>query len=133
MNYKIGVISGDGIGPEIVREARKVLDAVCKKYGHEFTYTDLLLGGASIDVHGVPLTDETIENAKKCDAVLMGSIGGDANITVTATKTAKQYDVTVTGNGAADVTAAAKATYGTDYTYTLKITAGSTEITSELQ
>ena len=78
MNYKIGVISGDGIGPEIVREARKVLDAVCKKYGHEFTYTDLLLGGASIDVHGVPLTDETIENAKKCDAVLMGSIGGDA-------------------------------------------------------
>ena len=41
MNYKIGVISGDGIGPEIVREARKVLDAVCKKYGHEFTYTDL--------------------------------------------------------------------------------------------
>ena len=78
MNYKIGVISGDGIGPEIVREARKVLDAVCKKYEHEFTYTDLLLGGASIDVHGVPLTDETIENAKKCDAVLMGSIGGDA-------------------------------------------------------
>ena len=71
-------ISGDGIGPEIVREARKVLDAVCKKYGHEFTYTDLLLGGSSIDVHGVPLTDETIEEAKKCDAVLMGSIGGDA-------------------------------------------------------
>ena len=78
MNYKIGVISGDGIGPEIVREARKVLDAVCKKYGHEFDYTDLLLGGASIDVHGAPLTEETIEQAKKCDAVLMGSIGGDA-------------------------------------------------------
>ena len=78
MNYKIGVISGDGIGPEIVREARKVLDAVCKKYGHEFDYTHLLLGGASIDVHGVPLTEETIEQAKKCDAVLMGSIGGDA-------------------------------------------------------
>ena len=72
------MISGDGIGPEIVREARKVLDAVCKKYGHEFDYTDLLLGGASIDVHGVPLTEETIEQAKKCDAVLMGSIGGDA-------------------------------------------------------
>ena len=78
MNYKIGVISGDGIGPEIVREARKVLDAVCKKYGHEFDYTDLLLGGASIDVHGVPLTDETVAKAKACDAVLMGSIGGDA-------------------------------------------------------
>ena len=78
MNYKIGVISGDGIGPEIVREARKVLDAVSRKYGHEFIYTDLLLGGASIDVHGVPLTEETIETAKTCDAVLMGSIGGDA-------------------------------------------------------
>ena len=78
MNYKIGVISGDGIGPEIVREARKVLDAVCKKYGHEFDYTDLLLGGASIDVNGVPLTEETLEQAKKSDAVLMGSIGGDA-------------------------------------------------------
>ena len=78
MNYKIGVISGDGIGPEIVREARKVLDAVCKKYVHEFDFTDLLLGGVSIDVHGVPLTEETIEQAKKCDAVLMGSIGGDA-------------------------------------------------------
>lgn len=78
MEYKVGVISGDGIGPEIVREARKVLDAVSRKYGHEFIYTDLLLGGASIDVHGVPLTEETIETAKTCDAVLMGSIGGDA-------------------------------------------------------
>lgn len=78
MNCKIGVISGDGIGPEIVREARKVLDAVAEKYGHSFDYTELLLGGASIDVHGVPLTDETVEKAKACDAVLMGSIGGDA-------------------------------------------------------
>ncbi len=78
MDYRIGVIPGDGIGPEIVREARKTLDAVCAKYGHHFTYTELLLGGASIDVHGVPLTEETIEAAKGCDAVLMGSIGGDA-------------------------------------------------------
>lgn len=78
MEYRIGLIHGDGIGPEIVDEAKKVLDAVCEKYGHKFEYTNLLLGGASIDVHGVPLTDETIEEAKKCDAVLMGSIGGDA-------------------------------------------------------
>ena len=78
MEFKIGLIRGDGIGPEIVAEAKKVLDAVCKKYGHSFTYSELLLGGASIDVHGVPLTDETIEEAKICDAVLMGSIGGDA-------------------------------------------------------
>ncbi len=78
MNCKIGVISGDGIGPEIVREARKVLDAVAAKYGHTFSYEELLMGGASIDVYGVPLTDETLAAAKGCDAVLMGSIGGDA-------------------------------------------------------
>ncbi len=78
MEYKIGLIHGDGIGPEIVNEAKKVLDTVCEKYGHSFSYSNLLLGGASIDVHGVPLTDETIEEAKTCDAVLMGSIGGDA-------------------------------------------------------
>ena len=78
MECKITVISGDGIGPEIVREAKKVLDAVANKYGHTFNYTDVLMGGASIDVHGVPLTDEAIETAKASDAVLMGSIGGDA-------------------------------------------------------
>jgi 3-isopropylmalate dehydrogenase len=78
MEYKLALIPGDGIGPEIVREAKKVLDRVCEKFGHTFTYTQLLLGGASIDVHGVPLTDETIEKAKASDAVLMGSIGGNA-------------------------------------------------------
>ncbi len=78
MGYRIAVIPGDGIGPEIVREARKVLDAAGKKYGFELDYTELLMGGASIDVHGVPLTDETIAAAKASDAVLMGSIGGDA-------------------------------------------------------
>lgn len=80
MNCRIGVISGDGIGPEIVREARKVLDRVAERYGHSFVYKELLLGGASINVHGVPLTEETIEQAKACDAVLMGSIGGDAKM-----------------------------------------------------
>ncbi len=78
MNRKIGLIYGDGIGPEIVREAKKVLDAVCAKYGHTFTYERLLLGGESIDANGYPLTDETVAAAKTCDAVLMGSIGGDA-------------------------------------------------------
>ena len=78
MNLKIGVIKGDGIGPEIVTEAMKVLNQVGKTYGHSFDYTQLLMGGASIDVHGVPLTDETVAAAKGCDAVLMGSIGGDA-------------------------------------------------------
>lgn len=78
MEYKIALIPGDGIGPEIVAEAKKVLDKVCEKYSHKFSYTEVLLGGASIDAHGVPLTDEAIAQAKASDAVLMGSIGGDA-------------------------------------------------------
>ena len=78
MECNIAVISGDGIGPEIVKEAKKVLDVIAEKYGHTFNYTEVLMGGASIDVHGVPLTEEAIETAKANDAVLMGSIGGDA-------------------------------------------------------
>lgn len=77
MNYQIGVISGDGIGPEIVREAKKVLNRVADFYGHTFQYEEILMGGVSIDACGVPLTDEAIEAAKASDAVLMGSIGGD--------------------------------------------------------
>lgn len=77
MKLNIGMIKGDGIGPEIVTEARKVLDRVAEVYGHECEYTELLMGGASIDVHGIPLTEETIQKAKQCDAILMGSIGGD--------------------------------------------------------
>ena len=77
MSYKLGVIPGDGIGPEVVAEARKVLDAVGKKYGHAFEYTEIDMGGCSIDKYGVPLTDEAIAAAKGSDAVLMGSIGGN--------------------------------------------------------
>lgn len=77
MRYRIGVISGDGIGPEIVAEARKVLDCIGEKYSHEFVYEEILMGGCSIDVTGVPLTDEAIAQAKASDAVLMGSIGGN--------------------------------------------------------
>ena len=84
MNYKIGVIPGDGIGPEIVKEARRVLDTAAEKYGFSLEYTELLMGGASIDVHGIPLTDETIAEAKTKDAVLMGSIGGDAKTSPSA-------------------------------------------------
>lgn len=78
MKYRIAVIPGDGIGPEIVEQACRVLDAAAAKYGFELEYTKLLMGGASIDANGVPLTDETIAQAKASDAVLMGSIGGDA-------------------------------------------------------
>lgn len=79
MTKNIAVIKGDGIGPEIVTEAMKVLDKVAEKYGHTFNYEQLLMGGCSIDVNGVPLTDETIEKAKAADAVLMGSIGGNTS------------------------------------------------------
>lgn len=79
MTKNIAVIKGDGIGPEIVTEAMKVLDKVAEKYGHKFNYEQLLMGGCSIDVNGVPLTDETIEKAKAADAVLMGSIGGNTS------------------------------------------------------
>ena len=77
MEKNIAVIKGDGIGPEIVTEAMKVLDKVAEKFGHRFHYEQLLMGGCSIDANGVPLTDETIERCKASDAVLMGSIGGD--------------------------------------------------------
>lgn len=78
MKMKVGVIKGDGIGPEIVDEALKVLDRIAETYGHSFSYIQLLMGGASIDVNGLPLTEETLAAAKTCDVVLMGSIGGDA-------------------------------------------------------
>lgn len=77
MDFKVGVIAGDGIGPEITREAQKVLDKVGEVYGHKFNYTPILMGGCSIDACGVPLTDEAIDACKASDSVLMGSIGGD--------------------------------------------------------
>ena len=77
MDYNVTVIPGDGIGPEIVREARKVLDRVGKVYGHSFGYTEILMGGCSIDAYGVPLTEEALETAGKSDAVLLGAVGGD--------------------------------------------------------
>ena len=77
MKLNIVCIPGDGIGPEIVTEAKKVLKKIEAVYGHEMQFEDILMGGASIDVHGVPLTDEAITTAKAADAVLMGSIGGN--------------------------------------------------------
>lgn len=77
MTRNIAVIKGDGIGPEIVNEAMKVLDSAAQKFGHTFNYTQLLMGGCSIDAYGEPLTDKTIAACKAADAVLMGSIGGN--------------------------------------------------------
>ena len=77
MEKNIAVIKGDGIGPEIVTEAMKVLDAVAKKYNHKFNYTEILMGGCSIDAYGVPLSDEALKIAKESDSVLLGAIGGN--------------------------------------------------------
>ncbi len=74
--YNVAVLPGDGIGPEIVAEAVKVLKAVGKKFGAEFALTEALVGGASIDAHGVPLTDEVLDLTLKSDAVLLGAVGG---------------------------------------------------------
>ena len=77
MKLNIVCIPGDGIGPEIVAQAKKVLEKVASVYGHEMIFTDILMGGASIDACGEPLTQEAIDTAKAADAVLMGSIGGN--------------------------------------------------------
>ncbi|WP_066715663.1 3-isopropylmalate dehydrogenase [Clostridium sp. Marseille-P299] len=77
MNYKIAVIPGDGIGPEIVREAKKILDKIATIYGHSFLYTEILMGGCSIDAYGVPLTEEALAVAKASDSVLLGAVGGN--------------------------------------------------------
>ncbi len=79
MNKNIALIKGDGIGPEIVNEAVKVLRIIEEKYNHSFTFTEILMGGASIDVHGEPLTQKALDIAKQSDSVLLGSIGGDTN------------------------------------------------------
>jgi len=74
-NKKILILKGDGIGPEVVEQALKVLDAVAQKYNHKFEYIEALIGGVAIDKFGVPLPDETLELAKSADAVLLGAVG----------------------------------------------------------
>ncbi len=76
MVKNIAVIKGDGIGPEIIDEAEKILNKIAEKYGHEFKYTDVMMGGCAIDTTGVPLPPKTIEVCKKSDSVLLGAVGG---------------------------------------------------------
>ena len=76
MRYQIAVIKGDGIRPEIVTEAMLVLEKVGAKFGHEFVFQEVLAGGCSIDVNGIPLTQETIDICKSADSVLLGAVGG---------------------------------------------------------
>ncbi len=77
MNAKIVLIPGDGIGPEIVGEAKKVLEHVAARFGHTFSFTEIDMGGCSIDKYGEPLTDENLEIAKNSDAILLGAVGGN--------------------------------------------------------
>ena len=76
MKYNIAVIHGDGIGPEVVGEALKVLDTIAEKYHHEFVYTPVLAGGCAIDAVGECLPQATIDACKAADAVLLGAVGG---------------------------------------------------------
>ena len=76
MQYNIAVVKGDGIGPEIVTEAMKTLEVVGQKFGHTFSFQEVLAGGCSIDANGIPLTQETIDLCKAADSVLLGAVGG---------------------------------------------------------
>jgi 3-isopropylmalate dehydrogenase len=78
MNATFVVLPGDGIGPEVTAEARRVLDAVAERFGHAFTYTEHLIGGCAIDEEGTPLPQRTIDAARSSDAVLLGAVGGPA-------------------------------------------------------
>ena len=76
MKFTVALIPGDGIGPDIVKEAVRVLDAVALTYGHEVTYKHLIAGGEAIDQTGKPLPEETLKEASSSDAVLLGAVGG---------------------------------------------------------
>ncbi len=86
MNYNIAVVKGDGIGPEIVTEAIKVLEVVGEKYGHSFNFTECLAGGCAIDEYGIPLPQETLDVCKSSDSVLLGAVGGPKWDTVASDK-----------------------------------------------
>ena len=76
MEKTIALIPGDGIGPDVVAEAVKVLDAVAKKFGHKWNYTNVLAGGAAIDKFGHPLPQDQLDICLKSDAALLGAVGG---------------------------------------------------------
>ncbi|MBC7975294.1 MAG: 3-isopropylmalate dehydrogenase, partial [Myxococcales bacterium] len=78
MNATIVLLPGDGIGPEVVDEARAVLEAVAAHAGHHFTFESHLIGGISIDTHGTALTDEALAACRAADAILLGAVGGPA-------------------------------------------------------
>lgn len=76
MQYKVAVLPGDGVGPEVVAEGVKILEVVGKKFGHEFQFCYGSIGGTAIDKFGVALNQETLKMCKQCDSVLLGAVGG---------------------------------------------------------
>src|SRR4030042_4208310 len=76
IKFKLAVLPGDGVGPEVMAEGIKVLEAIGSRFGHEFNLHYGLVGGAAIDDSGLALTTETLTMCKKCDAVLLGAVGG---------------------------------------------------------
>ncbi|MGI6751494.1 MAG: 3-isopropylmalate dehydrogenase [Anaerovoracaceae bacterium] len=76
MRYNVTVVPGDGVGPDIIREAMNVLEALGSRFNHEFIFTEKLAGGAAIDAVGIPLPEDTIMECKRADAVLLGAVGG---------------------------------------------------------
>ena len=76
MEFKIALIRGDGIGPEVVNGAVTVIDRVAEKFGHTITYVDVEMGGCATDKYGVSYPAGTAEKCKACDAVLLGAVGG---------------------------------------------------------
>src|ERR1044071_6543864 len=76
MNFKITLLPGDGIGPEVTYEAVRVLDIIAHKFGHALDFQERLMGGCSIDTYGTSLTDETLADCQSADAILFGAVGG---------------------------------------------------------
>jgi len=76
MNFNITLLPGDGIGPEVIAEAVRVMETIASKHGHSFTFTERLMGGCSIDKYGSSLTDETLADCQSADAVMLGAVGG---------------------------------------------------------
>lgn len=76
MEANIVLLPGDGIGPEVINSAKEVLQAVAQKFRHRFVFTEHLIGGCSIDIHGIPLTEQTLKACQTSDAVLLGAVGG---------------------------------------------------------
>ena len=76
MKASVVLLPGDGVGPEVIAEARKLLDTIAKAFGHDFEFSERLVGGSSIDAHGTALTDEALDACRDADAVFLGAVGG---------------------------------------------------------